>query len=149
MTNSASGETVDAADLKSAVIDHDVLVQVQRCAPSFIEPCTRCRATGFRWITTDGVRTSFMCSPCGGTGERTYAASKEQRAHKNAMAKARKERKLAEAVTTFKTEYPAVWAWMERGGFEFAVKMRESLGKYGSLTDRQMVASLRCVRRDT
>lgn len=62
----------------------------------------------------------------------------------NAKVKIRKERKLLESILEFKVAYPAVITWMDLGVFPFAVAMRDALAKYGSLTDKQLAASIKC-----
>jgi hypothetical protein len=50
----------------------------------------------------------------------------------------------------FAEEHPAVAAWIEarRAGFAFAQSLRESVQRYGSLTDGQMTAATRLMARD-
>lgn len=108
------------------------------------EACKRCRGKGHRWYGRGCP--PQPCNACQGAGYRVYRASAEERAHTREVTAARKARKLAESVEAFKDEYPKVWAWMERGQFEFSRSLKLALLRYGSLTDRQFEASLKWVR---
>lgn len=111
------------------------------------ERCPKCSGKGTRWRTIDGIRGPYTCGGCKGLGERAYAASAEKRAHTNAVAKVRKERKLVDAITAFQAEHPRIWAWMVFSGEgTFGAKMHDALLKWGGLTDRQMASSKKYVR---
>lgn len=108
-----------------------------------IEPCTRCRGKGVRWIMADGVRSPFQCNTCKGLGTREFKESAEVRAKTRAKAKERKARKLEAKIAEFKAAYPDIWTWMETANMEFAGKMREALLTWGGLTDGQLSASVK------
>ncbi len=112
----------------------------------YTETCTRCKGRGTRWFHIATQRTQQPCKPCGGTGERTYAASAEQRARTRDVAKARKARKLAEAIAEFAATYQQVYQWIMTREFTFAVSLRAALHKWGSLTDKQLAAAIRAER---
>lgn len=111
----------------------------------FIEPCDKCKGKGLRWFELGSPPQA--CNTCKGAGYRMFKESAEKRAHTRNLAKARKALKLAEKIAAFTAEYPSIVAWMKRGGFPFAVAMRATLAKYGGLTDKQLAASIKCVRQ--
>lgn len=113
-----------------------------------IELCPRCRGKGLRWIKAEFGPTQIMCGTCKGLGEKTYAASKEQRDHTNAKAKAkeRKARKLHEAQESFRAQHPSEATWLEFSNDPWAIKMRDVVAKYGTLTDAQLKVTV-CLAR--
>lgn len=112
--------------------------------PTFTEPCKRCRGKGVRFFGRPVV--VVQCNTCKGEGVRHFKAPPEKRARTNEKAKERKAKKLAQSIVAFQIEHPRVWHWMETSSFEFAGKMKEALMKYGSLTERQLAASIKCAR---
>lgn len=111
----------------------------------FIEKCPKCRGTG-RFVGYSG-RQLGQCFACKGKGQNTYRTSTEQRASNRAGAAQRKIRKGQEALERFKTEQPAIWAWLDGNDFAFAVSMREAIEKYHSLTENQTMACLRLIAK--
>lgn len=110
----------------------------------FPERCKKCRGTGKRYY---GRGTPAVCCPdCGGEGECVFKVSPEKRAHAREMAKARKARKLAESIEVFKCSYPEIWKWTGTSSFPFAVAMKTAIAKYGSLTENQLRAAVKCIR---
>lgn len=87
-----------------------------------------------------------MCGTCKGLGEKTYAASKEQRDHTNAKAKERKTRKLHEAQESFRAQHPSEATCLEFSNDPWAIKMRDVVAKYGTLTDAQLKVTVRLAR---
>ena len=113
-------------------------------APTFTEPCKRCRGKGVRFFGRPVI--VVQCNTCKGEGVRHFKAPAEKRAKTNEKAKERKAKKISESIAAFQIDHPRVWQWMETSSFEFAGKMKEALLKYGSLTERQLAASIKCAR---
>jgi hypothetical protein len=111
----------------------------------FSEPCPKCRGTG-RFTGWSG-RVLGQCFVCKGAGKRTFKTAPEKRQQAKVAAVARKERTEAEALETFKAEYADVWQWMEGNSFEFAVSLRQSLQKFGSLTENQINAARNAIAK--
>lgn len=105
----------------------------------FTEPCSRCRGRGVRFFGRNVP--AVPCNTCKGEGRRSFKVSAEARAHTRDVAKARKARKLKEAIETFQAEHPKIWEWMSTADIEFATKMRDVLLKWGGLTEKQFAAS--------
>lgn len=97
----------------------------------FSEPCPKCRGTG-RFTGWSG-RTLGQCFACKGAGKKSFKTSSTDRARSRENAQAREAAKAASALDTFKAEHPDVWAWMDGSTFEFAVSLRGSLERFGSL----------------
>lgn len=117
-------------------------------APTFREPCPKCRGTG-RWNGPTSLG-HHHCTKCNGTGYKTFKKSAEDRAAAREAAATRKAAKTASAVASFTTAYPDVVAWLEERApsFGFAASLKASLAKYGSLTDGQLAAVERCILKD-
>jgi hypothetical protein len=57
---------------------------------------------------------------------------------------------VAESAAGFKAANPDVMAWIAANPtFEFAVNMGEAIERYGDLTEKQLIACLKCVRAST
>lgn len=106
----------------------------------FTEPCRKCGGTG-TW------RGRGACFACKGKGKLTFKTSSAERARNKTLAAEREKRKEATALESFKTEHPAVWAWMDGSTFPFAVSLRDAVSKWGSLTDNQLAASHRAIEK--
>ena len=111
--------------------------------PVHEEVCQKCRGTG-RFISYSG-RSLGECFACKGAGKKTFKTSAPERAKARDNAAARKARDEQTLLDAFKAEHPTVWAWMDGSTFEFAVKMREAVIKWGGLTERQLLACYGCV----
>lgn len=107
-------------------------------APTYTEPCRKCGGRKY-W------RPGYPCFACGGTGTKTFKTSPQQRAANSQNA----DRRHAEKIEAWVKTNPEVHAWLlaQAPRFEFAAKMLEAIAKYGSLTDGQLNACLRCVER--
>jgi Family of unknown function (DUF6011) len=109
--------------------------------PEYTEGCPKCHGTGqTRWGT---------CYRCQGKGGKSFKTSPQQRARNREQAADRKAAKRE----AWAEENKAVVAWINQAAtrakpFEFAVSLRESLAKYGSLTDNQLAAVERLMARD-
>lgn len=121
---------------------------------SYMEACQKCRGTG-RFYSYSG-RNVGPCHACKGAGKRTFSTSPEYRAQARATSAAKKiGAELAKNVMIedFKTGQPAVWAWMQENvdqgsnGFPFAISLHAALLQYGSLTERQLEAALKCIAK--
>lgn len=109
-------------------------------APSFDEPCGKCRGTG-RYAHLGA------CFKCNGTGRQTFKTSRDDRNKARGQRTARKAKTAAENVEAFKAAHPDVFAWMDGSTFPFAVSLLDAVGKYGDLTDNQMAAALRSIEK--
>lgn len=112
----------------------------------FIEGCPGCRGTGF-W------RPGYPCFKCKGKGNRTFKTSPEVRAANRqdaANKRQEKARELLAEVQAWQEANQDAWAWMRDNAatFGFAASMVEALHKFGSLTDGQMAAVVKCVNRE-
>lgn len=113
-----------------------------RVQASYNEPCRKCGGTGMtRW---------GRCFACEGVGSKTFSTSPEARAKGRTQNVERKASAATEALAAFEAQHPQVWAWIKAnaGKFDFATKMVEAIVRYGSLTDGQMAACVRCVDRE-
>lgn len=147
--------TATFADALDALIDSPLVAPVAPPANyqprDFSEPCNKCRGTG-RFRSYSG-RLVGECFACKGAGKNTFKTSPEARAKSRQGAQVRANKKavteaarIAAAIEAFKVEQPAVFAWMEAArNFPFAIAMREALNKWGTLTDNQLAACVRCV----
>lgn len=113
---------------------------------TFEEGCDKCHGTG-RFTSWSG-RQLGECFACKGRGSKAFKTSSADRAKARVQADARKVRKAVDAWETFKADHPEVAAWIDANPkFDFAVKMREAVLKWGSLTAGQMAACERLVAR--
>lgn len=105
----------------------------------FTEPCGKCRGSG-------RFGNFGKCFACNGKGGKSYKTSHATRA----KARVSREDKLDAKIEAFKTEQPAAYAWMlaNTGKFEFATSLWNALRTYGSLTDGQLAAVVKCMARD-
>lgn len=111
--------------------------------PGFVEDCPKCRGTG-NW------RVGYPCFKCKGTGKLQFKTAPEARAKARKYARARKVRNTEENLKAGLASLDKdVREWIESGtGNGFALSLRESLGKYGSLTDNQVAAVRKAIARD-
>lgn len=133
-------------DLEAAINGPKDLSKVPNIAPTgFVENCPKCRGGG-RFISYTG-RDLGSCFNCGGTGKMTFKTSREQRQRDKSKSAGRKVRKAQANLDAFKISHPDVFAWFDGSTFEFAIQMRASVEKFGSLTERQLAASYRSAAR--
>lgn len=116
-----------------------------RAETLYSEPCSKCRGTGF--IGAYAFRENGRCYQCDGKGVLTFKTPKAQRDANNEKARDRKERKAAEAFAAFEEANPLIATWWKGSTFPFAVSLREAVLKYGSLTDGQFNAAMKCVEK--
>lgn len=117
-------------------------VETDRAETLFSEACTRCNGSGlYHYPSSRGVQ----CFLCSGKGVRLFKTSKPQREKARASAAARKERLADENQHAFEEAHPDIAGWWAGSDFPFAVSLRESVRKFGSLTERQLAAAKSCV----
>lgn len=104
----------------------------------FSEGCRKCGGTG-HW------RIGYPCFACKGKGKLSFKTSPQARANSAASRNERKVRNGQESLAAFAAEYPAIWQWMDGNSFDFAVSLRGSIERFGSLTPNQLAAAQRCV----
>ena len=112
------------------------------------EPCRKCGGTG-RFAR--GYSFSGPCFTCKGKGKLAFKTDAATRAANRASAARRKEEAATSNVATFAHEHAAEVEWMKAAsarGFQFAANMLEAIGKYGSLTERQMETVERLMVQD-
>ena len=114
------------------------------------EPCKKCKGSG-RWIGGFVNTTIRQCFSCSGKGFHEFKTSGTQRA---AARESAAKRKAAETVAAannadaWKAANPAAAAWLASNNGNFASSLSQALIKYGSLTDNQLAAVLRCAAAD-
>jgi len=115
--------------------------------PMYRETCGKCGGSG-RWTSFSGF-SGGTCFACKGVGYREFATPSAERARARQQSFVRKERQQNEAVSTFRAEYPDVYAWIAANNDrdQFAASLNASLGKYGSLTENQIAAVRRSIVR--
>ena len=122
----------------------------QKAGETFTEPCKKCGGRGTYTFGYAYVR-SGPCFECKGKGFKEFRSSPEARAKARGRVEAKKEsarQDLAAQVAAWRAENAAEAAWIDNAaatGFEFAISLQTSLGKWGSLTDGQLTAVRKCV----
>lgn len=113
------------------------------------ENCPKCAGTG-RWR---GIRECFKCK---GTGKLRFKTSADYRA----KARQSSQTKKADARAAWAEEHKAEILWIRETearltdpskpfiSFDFPIRMREAIDKYGSLTDGQLAAVRKLMMRD-
>lgn len=112
------------------------------------EKCDKCQGTG-RFVAWSG-RVLGACRKCNGKGQLGFKVPKDVREAARDRAVERKANRLAEDRAAWVAANPEVAAWVFEAaetGFEFAVSLQAALDKYGSLTENQTAAALRCVEK--
>lgn len=110
---------------------------------TFEERCKKCGGSG---RFTRG-RFSGQCFACKGTGKKVFATTPEARQQASA-GRARRSAQSAETnLHVFSLAHPEVWAWMDGNAFDFAVAMKQAIGRFGSLTEKQLAACERLVAK--
>ena len=109
--------------------------------PTYTEICGKCGGTGQVCIGWT-YRRFVTCYACKGKGKFERKTSPEARQRARTNAAARKARTIEQNLETFAHAHPEVSAWLEESAptFEFAASLRESVRKFGTLTDRQLAA---------
>lgn len=114
----------------------------------FLERCAKCAGTG-RW----GYYRVGQCFACKGKGTIARRTSPEVRAKARDKAAAKKrtaEDRTAATAREWREANPSEAAWLDAKAptFEFAASLRESLTKWGRLTDGQFAAVRRLIDKD-
>lgn len=120
--------------------------------PLFVEPCAACRGSGV-WIGTYGYGVRKQCFKCKGTGKLEFKSSqldRQKRAVYAADVKKRKAITVAEKRAAWCEQNPAEYNWLldNAGSWEFATSLRDSLNKYGGLSEGQIGAIRKCIQRN-
>lgn len=116
-----------------------------RAETLYTETCEACRGSGtFR---SYAGRIVGECFKCGGKGVLTFKTPKAKRDANKIKSAERRERQLTTNLEAFEAEYPQIARWWTGSSFEFALSLKESVRKYGSLTANQLAAALRCVEK--
>lgn len=116
-----------------------------RAETLYSEPCGACKGQGV-FVTYTG-RLGGRCFRCDGKGVLTFKTPKAKRDANKIKSAERRERTKTENLASFEAEYPQIAAWWTDSTFEFAISLRESVQKYGSLTPGQLTAALKCVAK--
>jgi hypothetical protein len=104
--------------------------------------CGRCGGTG-------RYGSFGICFACQGTRGKYLKTAPAVRAKARVQAEDRKLRTWNQNLAAFKVAFPAEWAWIEdrikweitKGeGTDFGQSLRQKIGKYGDLTERQLAA---------
>jgi hypothetical protein len=115
-----------------------------RAEKLYTEKCGKCNGTGiYRAPSSYGTQ----CFQCNGKGVLTFKTPKAVRDANKIKAVERKEKKMAENLAAFESEYPQIAAWWTGNDFPFALSLKESVRKFGNLTAGQLAAALRCVEK--
>lgn len=118
----------------------------------YFDQCRKCGGSGLYRAPSSYGRTCFACE---GRGGKTYKTSPEERAKKRLAASGRKAARIAElaaesrkAADDWRVKNPEAAAWLAKGASDFARSLTAGLDKFGSLTDGQLAAVLKCIERD-
>ena len=111
----------------------------------FTERCPSCRGSG--QFVSWGGRVLGPCFKCKGKGQSTFKTSPEARKDARDRAAAKKANTAQTRWEAFAEAHPDVAAWMlkSEGTFDFAANMRDAVMQWGSLTEKQMAACVKCV----
>lgn len=117
--------------------------------------CPKCRGTG-RFVSFSG-RMLGNCFKCDGSGKTKGLHMDPESVTRRAAYKAKQiERKANEAADlqsrreAFAAQHQDVLQWIDAGGirgYEFAISLRASLLRYGSLTENQVAAVRRSIQK--
>lgn len=109
-----------------------------------IEVCKSCRGSG-QFYSYSG-RLVGQCFKCKGKGQKAFMTSHDTRARAKVARVEKAITMKADNLESFAIQHPDIAAWFNSNtSFEFAVAMKEAVSKYGSLTERQLAASQKCV----
>jgi ribosome-binding protein aMBF1 (putative translation factor) len=115
----------------------------------FTQSCPKCRGTG-NFVTYTG-RILGQCFTCKGAGKMTFKSSPAQRADNRAKAQARKVNATEQAMTDFAAQHPSEFAWLGAAAARsngFAISLLAAIGKFGSLTEKQLAVVTRIAAED-
>jgi len=114
--------------------------------------CKACRGSGnFVGYSGRVVGACFKCKGKGTISTKTDPVVLQKRREQAAAKKAQKELEAAQLAMAWMEEHELEAAWLTAAasrGFEFATSLRESLLKWGKLTDGQLAAVRRCMEKD-
>lgn len=109
------------------------------------EPCARCRGSGrYHRCTEFGT----VCLKCNGAGFHEYKTSSAYRLLQRSKAAAGKADKKVRAAQAWRDANPEASAWIAKyagTGEGFGYAMHRALEQWGSLTDNQLAAVLKCI----
>lgn len=136
----------DTGQVRTAPVRADA-VEFKSAEQRFEENCQKCRGTG-KFVSWGG-RTTGQCFACKGKGKFFFKTSPDTRRAQRAIAADRKASKAEQTWSDFAALQPVAAAWIlaEKGRFDFAAKMHESVVRFGSLTDGQLGAIQKMVDR--
>jgi hypothetical protein len=166
MSNSfdfASGDSLDdLLDAPARPFTPRLPADFVPAAERFTEGCPSCRGTG-RFISWSG-RDVGPCFKCKGAGQKTFKTAPAVRAQARAQAAVKREwvaTKSAEGRALFNAANKAEVAWIAAQAerqhrnahqgktvWNFPISLAEQLAKDGSLSDPQLDAVRRCIRKD-
>jgi len=131
---------LDFSDLETA--PQDIPIRAERPEQK-LHKCEKCLGKGR--VTFGYVRiSSGKCFKCNGTGYFKTSAATRQANRKSAAV--RTANKAANNLEAFAAEHPAIAQWFaDNRVFDFAVSLRQSVEKYGRLTEKQAAAAYKCV----
>jgi uncharacterized protein DUF6011 len=117
----------------------------------FTQKCAHCRGTG-RFCSNVTGRVLGPCFKCKGKGEINFKTSPEARAKRHQASAQRRADRQAEKLA-WREQHRDLIAWMEREAdrfrtgkttFDFIHKMAEAVAEFGSLSDAQLAAVIKC-----
>lgn len=116
---------------------------------TWTEKCTKCSGSGHYYAPSSLGHQK--CTKCKGTGALVFKSSPEARAKNRVKGAERKQKAIEAHVDRFAAEHPAIHAWWSEGGagehLNFAQSLRETVKKYGRLSERQLGAALNCIAK--
>lgn len=110
--------------------------------------CPKCNGTGkvvFGYVNLQQGK----CFKCNGRG--WFKTSEQQRANNRASRVRREAEKALNNTQLFAEQYPAENAWLQNASMRdnnFAQSLLRGIGKYGSLTEKQLAAVRRIIMQD-
>lgn len=130
-------------DLDSPARPAPAPAPVAPVSAGYRENCKACGGSGvFRSYRGFALGKCFKCD---GKGFKIFATSAETRQHNAEKTAQTKARNSGELLTRFESQNPEIAAWWKNSTFPFAVSLRESVAKYGDLTEKQFAAAMGCV----
>jgi len=114
---------------------------------TWTEKCPKCNGSG-RYFAPSSLGHQH-CTKCKGVGMVVFKSSPEARAKNRVKSAERKEKAVLGNIEKFAELHPDLHAWWSEGGagehLNFAQSLRESVRKYGSLSERQLSAAKNCI----
>lgn len=133
------------------ITEDEIQAAPAAAAPTlYKEPCKKCNGSG-RWVGGFVNTTIRKCFSCGGKGFHEFKTSGTQRAAARESAAKRKAAEVSSAAANaeaWKASHPVAAEWLANNSGNFAASLSQALIKYGSLTDNQLAAVLRCAAAD-